>query len=248
MWAAAVGPAVAAGIAVWFFGLKRTTVTLRSEHRAAPETRGPRDARRVDETCHWLRRLATTPVLRDAGALMLEKAAQKRLSSSLKGLEAASRGWIRSTNLRVGVTALTPELVPVTCEEEATGEAWIELEASCNCSGSVAVDLEFVMLPNLTLPLSLRISELRLAGAVARCHTRGKHAGNVTVVEVPDVSFELRTSLGHPEKRFALQDTAAIPYTIECFGPGRVRRLVGRVFADALGTLVDKLLPASLKG
>ena len=290
MWAVAVGPVVAASLALVFMRWKRTAVVLKGLHppsstaqiyggvistasghqvtrdatgklgagttpggKAAAAEGGPAPAlpcetRHTDETCHFIRRLAAAPVLRDAVAKTVESSAARQLSAQLARAKANSRGWISHVGCDVQVRSVVPDVVPISCDEETTGNQWIDIEAGVLCDASVAVDVEFHLLRNLSIPVSARVSSLRIAGAGLRCHTAGSAMGAVSVVDLPDIEFDLYTTVGHSGAVLSCRDSAVGPLVVEVAGRRLIRRLIGRVFREALHAGVALLLPESIRG
>lgn len=282
MWAVAVGPVVAASLALVFMRWKRTAVVLKGgQHHhqqhvlstnngrsaaAAASTSGaahvdklgathsqggkalPSEVRHTDETCHWIRRIAAAPVVRDAAAKTVESAAARNLTTQLLKAKAGSRGWISHVGCAVQVRSVVPDIVPVSCDEESTGDQWIDIEAGVLCDATVSVDIEFHLLRHLSLPVSARVSSLRVAGVGLRCHTAGAAAGAVSVVDLPDIEFDMHTTVGHGGAIMSCRDSAVGPLVVEVAGRRLIRRLVGRIFRDALHAGIAALLPESIKG
>mmetsp|Transcript_33323 Transcript_33323/g.102911 ORF Transcript_33323/g.102911 Transcript_33323/m.102911 type:complete len:298 (-) Transcript_33323:30-923(-) len=274
MWAFA-GPAIAAGFVVAAVVAKwqRTTVRL---HRQvlSPFAKGrshamnagqPRDSagakasakagappamsdvHRIEESAHWIRRMAARPPVRRVVAGILQREMQGSFERLLADIQTRSRGWVVHADATVAIESLIPDLQPTCCDDDVNDASWVEVRAGCVCTGSAKVNLDIALAFDLTVPITFTVSELQIAGATARLHTAGSAAGDVEVLEVPEITCQLRTVVGRDDALVTLRDFAIIVVALEWIGWHKARAVVGAVFHGALTKVVERFLPEAVR-
>jgi hypothetical protein len=194
-----------------------------------------------DESCHWLRRIVSTDIVQTVLVAVARTVFHKHISLLLSKLHA--RGHLSSSTHKIDVSSITPHLSAITRHDEAGGERHVDFDLSVIVNGRVAVDVEVPLYRLKSLRLWIAVSEVRVAGARIRCHTAGERQGDVEVLDLPSLQFELHSTVGEESRLLHLKDWFIAPILIEFFGRRVFTKFAGLVLRECLTKLVLAALP-----